>query len=1182
MSPSLAGVLAFVAGLALVSDTSTPRVLSTGDSIGAAGHATRIHGLARWSGTVRLEGDVWLADSATLTIAPGTRIEAATGARLVVGRTSRILAVGTLLQPIVFTCANAAAAPGCWDGIVIAGHAPLNGGTPTSPSGGRGATGGCRERVGADGPFGGCFVQDSSGVLRYVRIERSTAGLQLLGVGDRTVIADVQVHQSVGSGIEIVGGTVGLRRVVLTSNVQWGLRWAAGWTGRAQQVIVQQDANASAGGILGQNAASTGEDPNAEPKSAPRLSHLTVLAPTGATNPFGTVEPAALRFERGTAGRLENVVLVRPAIAVDVDDLATCAQVAAGTLALRAVVVLEPIQLTDPDADAAGCSAANGDDQLLVAANYLLLDAPGAIAAEMLSAQDLFLPDLRPRFGGSVATLSPSFALADAFIASLPFVGAVDPAAAARNNIPWYSGWTSGGVAAAPALTSVFVRAVSVGRGGLSNARVRLRPSGQSVVTGTEGGALLVSVPAGATEIEVTPSDPSCAPASIRTTLRAGQSNDAVVRVACSTTPPAVSLALGDLHTCRRTTAAGTECWGRNTRGQLGDGTQETRDLPAPVAGGAAFVALAAGSAHTCALDATGTASCWGENSGGQLGDGGYAVRTTPQPVSTSTRFVQLAAAGSHSCGLTADGSAWCWGSNGNGELGDGSLITRPLPVPVTGGRRYFWIAAGAQHTCAVATTGGTYCWGDNAAGQLGDGTTLDRSQPTLVSGGSPFVTLAGGLVHSCGTTADGSLLCWGSNASGQLATGVTGGIQAVPVAAWAPIGTRHVATAAGGQHSCALRVTGVATCAGRGDAGQLGAGDGLDATLLVPATLPASAVTIGTGLSHSCANDALERTWCWGSNLDGQLGLGTRIAAYTPQLVGGGTVPPSASGFSLEFVFDASVPQSVRTVLESAAAKWSSVIVGDVPDVNVFLPASTCVGSSIASGTYSIDDVRVVVRVTPIDGLGGQLGRAGPCYYRSGGPNGAPAVGTFTLLGGVELDVADIASLEANDALSPLALHELGHVLGLGTFWSALDLVLNPATAPVCDQPGRDTRYRGIGAVARYTQMTGLAGRDVPVEAGGGCATANVHWRETVFSQEVMTGYLSAGPAPLSRVTVGALEDLGFLVSEAGADAYAVPNPALVAGDATARQRLIEGRVDPPIPIRRIPGTNGRWRVVR
>src|SRR5262249_29437756 len=129
---------------------------------------TTIAANTRWSKShpIALTGTVVVTPGATLTIDPGTRIEAAPGAALVVSRDARIVANGTTLEPIVFTCTGTSPIAGCWRGLVIQGYAPINYGATTSPAArGSGALG-CLEAVdlAADGnPFGGCDAADSSG-----------------------------------------------------------------------------------------------------------------------------------------------------------------------------------------------------------------------------------------------------------------------------------------------------------------------------------------------------------------------------------------------------------------------------------------------------------------------------------------------------------------------------------------------------------------------------------------------------------------------------------------------------------------------------------------------------------------------------------------------------------------------------------------------------------------------------------------------------------------------------------------------------------------------------------------------------------------------------------------------------------------------------------------------------------
>lgn len=91
-----------------------------------------------------------------------------------------------------------------------------------------------------------------------------------------------------------------------------------------------------------------------------------------------------------------------------------------------------------------------------------------------------------------------------------------------------------------------------------------------------------------------------------------------------------------------------------------------------------------ASSGHSLALDADGNAWAWGRNSGGQLGDGSMEFQRQPVPVRmpAGIGFSEVSA-GSHSLAVDRYGNAWAWGAGDFGGLGDGTTEDRPEPVRV-------------------------------------------------------------------------------------------------------------------------------------------------------------------------------------------------------------------------------------------------------------------------------------------------------------------------------------------------------------------------------------------------------------------------------------------------------------------------------------------------------------------
>lgn len=346
------------------------------------------------------------------------------------------------------------------------------------------------------------------------------------------------------------------------------------------------------------------------------------------------------------------------------------------------------------------------------------------------------------------------------------------------------------------------------------------------------------------------------------------------------------TIAAGITHSCMLDAEGKASCWGNNESGQLGDGTFDTRVVPAAVSGDFRFSFVASGQGHTCAISREGPAYCWGANDGGQLGDGTTTPRSAPVQVTGSTTYRQVRTGRAHTCALSSGGSVRCWGVNSNGQLGDGSSALRTAPVTVSLGTPAAAIAVGTAHSCALTRSGEAWCWGRNDGGQLGDGSTSDRATPVQVNTTLRFTSIAAGAAHSCGATPDGAVYCWGQNRYGQLGNGgATSSAAPVKVEA----ATEFVTVSAGSNHTCARGRDGRGWCWGRNAYGQVGDGSTADRDRPTAIRGAGSFSALNASGAHTCGVAGGE-PYCWGFNRDGQLGVGDRESAPLPQRVSGGS----------------------------------------------------------------------------------------------------------------------------------------------------------------------------------------------------------------------------------------------------------------------------------------------------
>jgi alpha-tubulin suppressor-like RCC1 family protein len=236
------------------------------------------------------------------------------------------------------------------------------------------------------------------------------------------------------------------------------------------------------------------------------------------------------------------------------------------------------------------------------------------------------------------------------------------------------------------------------------------------------------------------------------------------------------AIAGGKDHTCALLSNGGVKCWGYNGQGQLGTGTNVTYYVPTEVAGlSGGVVSVVTGLSHSCALLTTGGVKCWGTNSNGELGNGTQTLQRSPGDVLGLTSGVTaLGAGGYHTCALLSTGGMKCWGHNGTGQLGDGSYNSSTAPVSVAGlGGTAVGLSLGNSHTCALLATSALQCWGYNFFGQLGTGNFTSRVVPTGVTGlASGVVGVSAGSYFTCAITDVGAVKCWGDDGYGQLGDG--------------------------------------------------------------------------------------------------------------------------------------------------------------------------------------------------------------------------------------------------------------------------------------------------------------------------------------------------------------------------------------------------------------------------
>jgi alpha-tubulin suppressor-like RCC1 family protein/pimeloyl-ACP methyl ester carboxylesterase len=358
-----------------------------------------------------------------------------------------------------------------------------------------------------------------------------------------------------------------------------------------------------------------------------------------------------------------------------------------------------------------------------------------------------------------------------------------------------------------------------------------------------------------------------------------------------------MDVASGRYFTCVLWDTGSVKCFGKNDRGQLGNGSTADSTTPVDVTGITTATSISAGYYHACARLSDGAVKCWGDNQGGQLGSGSGspAYSTTPVSATGLSTATQVAAGIMHSCARLSDSTVKCWGFNYNSELGF-AVTNTPTPTTVPGLSNVVAIAAngGMMYdifptfyseglTCAVRSTGAVSCWGSNTYGQRGGNPNDPNNQfVTNVPGISTAVSVAIGRHTACAVLSDGTAKCWGANESGQIGNGTTSFSQASAVTVSGLSNVTSIGSSTNGNHFCARLGNKQVKCWGSNANGQIGDGTTANALTPVAASGVTRGMTVSTGEMHSCARQDDSVLKCWGSNPYGQLSTATSQPMYT------------------------------------------------------------------------------------------------------------------------------------------------------------------------------------------------------------------------------------------------------------------------------------------------------------
>lgn len=444
----------FAAGQAMPAVATVPSGFDGGPVLDCPGGSVTVSSNVTFSQVwpssceIFLDGTIFVEPGVVLTIEPGTTVKGRKfpnnppPTALVFRRGAKLNANGTPERPIVFTSDQPPGqrAAGDWAGLALNGAAPVN-----CPGGE------CEAEGLVDTVFGGDDPNDSSGVIRYVRVEFAGRELSpdnelnlftLNGVGAGTTVDHVQAHIGLDDGIEWFGGTVNATYLVSTGAADDLFDWQMGFTGAAQFLYgAHYGGNIDTSGSEGFEGDNNEDGFDFQPRSNPKFCNVTLIGAKG--QPGGDVTNRGMLLRRGTAAKIAQAIVTRfNSAGLQIRDAATVNEACSPAGEPTGALLIQDSIFFDLGAD--GATYAENHESTAGASCQATDLFAFWQASTGVSTHDPGLPAACATFGcepvpsGDVAANGGCSALSPLF-ASTSYIGAFAPGAAPWTTSPWVS-----------------------------------------------------------------------------------------------------------------------------------------------------------------------------------------------------------------------------------------------------------------------------------------------------------------------------------------------------------------------------------------------------------------------------------------------------------------------------------------------------------------------------------------------------------------------------------------------------------------------------------------------------------------------------------------------------------------------------------------------------------------------